>query len=197
MSAALQPFGLKPVYHSSGLDRAIAYTGGLSSSATLYQFSPVSINAGLLTNDQATGAAAGTTFGVFDGIEYTDASGRRAVSKWYSSALGTITDQLVWVWIDPETVYEVQGNGPINAAAIGREFDYVNPAAGSIIGNGGLGQSTAALDSTGPVAAGTQGKVVVVGLGRAVGNSWGDAYTVVQVKLAEQRTTAPVPSANA
>ena len=197
MALAYQPFGLKPVYHSSGLDRAVAYTGALDSAATLYQFSPVAINAGLLTNDQATGAAAGTTFGVFDGIEYTDATGRRAVSKWYSSALGTITDTVAWVWIDPETVYEIQADGPVNATGIGREFDFVNPAAGQIIGNGGLGQSTAAISSSGPVAAGTQGKVVVVGLGRQVGNTWGQSYTVVQVKLAEQRTTAPVPSANA
>lgn len=198
MSLAANPFGLKPVYHSSGLDRAVQYTGTISTAANIYQFTPVSIDStGSLGVDQATGAAAGTTYGVADGFEYTDASGRRTVSKWFGSALGTATQTVAWVWTDPETIYEIQGNGPINAASVGREFNFVNPGNGQIIGNGGLGQSTAALDSTGPVAAGTQGKVVVVGLGRGFDNAWGDAFTTVQVKLAEQRTTAPIPSTSA
>jgi len=198
MSLALNPFGLKPIYHPTGLDRATPFTGTVSSANNLYQFTPVSIDStGALVLSAATGAAAGTVYGVFDGIEYTDASGRRTVSKWFGAALGTVSNPTAWVWTDPELVYEVQANGPVNSAAVGRQFNLVNVGNGQIIGNGGLGQSTAALDSTGPVAAGTQGLVLVVGLGREIDNAWGDSFTVVQVKIADDRIVAPVPSVNA
>lgn len=198
MSAAYNPFGLKPIYHPTGLDRATPFTGTISTANNLYQFTPVAIDStGALVLGQATGAAAGTTYGVVDGFEYTDASGRRAVSKWFGAALGTATNTIAWVWTDADLVYEIQANGPVNASAVGREFNLVNVGNGQIIGNGGLGQSTAALDSTGPVAAGTQGVVLVLGLGRGIDNAWGDSNTVVQVKIAETRITAPVPSASA
>jgi len=189
MSATYAPFGLKPVYHPSGIIRSLNYTGAYSTSAVFYSGTPVSL-------DEATTAGVSTLVvasntptanmrlaGVFAGVEYTDASGRRTVSKWFGPALGTATDVVMWIFMDPEIVYEVQANGSIANTQVGQEFNFTAVTSGQIIGNGGLGTSTAALDPT-AVATGTQAQMQVTGLGREINNAWGDTATVVQVKLA-------------
>lgn len=193
MSATYAPFGLKPVYHPSGLVRSLNYTGAYDTNDTFYANTPVSLtNAGSAsTLNVASNAASSTNrlIGVFAGVEYTDASGRRTVSKWFGPALGTATDVVFWIHQDPDIVYEVQANGSLANTAVGQEYAFTAVTSGTIIGNGGLGTSTAALDTTN-VAAGAQGQVVVVGLGRELTNAWGDTYTIVQVKLANPQFAA-------
>ena len=64
------------------------------------------------------------------------------------------------------------------------------------IGNGGAGFSTTALAAS-AVGTGNQGQVRVVGLGREAAypagntNQWGDAYTIVQVQIANNAFLAP------
>lgn len=196
MSATYAPFGLKPIYHPSGLVRALNYTGAYSASDVFYSGTPVSF-------DEATTAGVSTLVvasntptankrlaGVFGGVEYTDASGRRTVSKWFGPALGTATDVVMWVFQDPEIVYEIQANGAIANTQVGQEFNFTAVTSGQIIGNGGLGTSTAALDPT-AVATGTQAQLQVVGLGREIDNAWGDTATIVNVKLANDAFVAP------
>lgn len=195
MSATYTPFGLKPVYHPSGIIRSLNYTGAYNTSAVFYSGTPVAF-------DEATTAGVSTLVvasntptanmrlaGVFGGIEYTDASGRRTVSKWFGPALGTATDVVMWIFQDPEIVYEVQANGSIANTQVGQEFNFTAVTSGQIIGNGGLGTSTAGLDPT-AVAAGTQAQMQVVGLGREIDNAWGDLATIVNVKLANDAFVA-------
>lgn len=196
MSATYAPFGLKPIYHPSGVVRALNFTGAYSLTDVFYSGTPVAF-------DEATTAGTSTLVvasnaptankrlsGVFGGVEYTDASGRRTVSKWFGPALGTATDVVMWIFQDPEIVYEVQANGAIANTKVGQEFNFTAVTSGQIIGNGGLGTSTAALDIT-DVAAGTQAQVQVVGLGREIDNAWGDTATIVNVKLANDAFVAP------
>jgi hypothetical protein len=189
MSATYTPFGLKPVYHPSGIIRSLNFTGAYDTSAVFYSGTPVVLDeattAGVSTLTVAGNAPVANKrlAGVFGGVEYTDASGRRTVSKWFGPALGTATDVVMWIFMDPEIVYEAQANGSIANTAVGQEFNFTAVTSGQIIGNGGLGTSTAGLDPT-QVATGTQGQVQVVNLGRELNNAWGDAKTVVQVKLA-------------
>jgi len=196
MSATYAPFGLKPIYHPSGLVRALNYTGAYNASAVFYSGTPVAF-------DEATTAGTSTLIvasntptanmrlaGVFGGVEYTDASGRRTVSKWFGPALGTATDVVMWIFQDPEIVYEIQANGAIANTQVGQEFNFTAVTSGQIIGNGGLGTSTAALLTT-AVATGTQAQLQVVGLGREIDNAWGDTYTIVNVKLANDAFVAP------
>ena len=195
MSATYTPFGLKPVYHPSGIIRSLNYTGAYSTSAVFYSGTPVAF-------DEATTAGTSTLIvasntptagmrlaGVFGGVEYTDASGRRTVSKWFGPALGTATDVVMWIFQDPEIVYEVQANGAIANTKVGQEFNFTAVTSGQIIGNGGLGTSTAGLDPT-DVAVGTQAQMQVVGLGREIDNAWGDTATIVNVKLANDAFVA-------
>lgn len=201
MSATLTPFGLKPIYHPSGLDRAVPFTGTVTPpvSGAIYQFTPVQIAADGSLQVASADATGDKIYGVFGGVEYTDASGRRTVSKWFGNALGTATNVVAYVYTDPELVYEVQAEGAVNSSAVGREFNFSTTAGrtvtdGQIIGNGGLGQSTTAISAT-ATAIGTQGQLQCVGLGREPFNSWGDSYTILQVKIANAKLVAPNPAA--
>jgi hypothetical protein len=216
MSTTLKPFGLKPAYHPSGLDRSTPFAGtnsyvtgtpnfsasyDLSAGEAFYQYQPVAVtSAGALTYAAAT---TDRLIGSFDGVEFTDSQGRRSVAKWISKeALDASTQVVFWLFTDPALVYEIQAIGSVAATAIGKEFNFSStanytPADGQTIGvSGGAGFSTCALNPT-AVTAGTQGQVKVVGLGREVAyptgelNAWGDTNTIVQVQIANSQLVAP------
>ena len=216
MSTTLKPFGLKPAYHPSGLDRATPFAGtnsyvtgtpnfsaaySLSAGEAFYQYQPVAVN----SSGQLTYASSTTDrlIGSFDGVEFTDSQGRRSVAKWISKeALDASTQIVFWLFTDPALVYEIQATGSIANTAIGKDFNFsasanYSPAYGTTVGvSGGAGFSTCALNPT-AVSAGTQGQVKVVGLGREVAyptgelNAWGDTYTIVQVQIANSQLVAP------
>ena len=216
MATTFKPFGLKPAYHPSGLDRAVPFVGtnsfqaatdntysapySLSAGQAFYQYQPVGLNSSGQLTIGATLAATSPLYGVFDGVEFTDSQGRRSVAKWASKATLDASTQIVfWIFQDPALVYEAQVNGSVAASAIGSEFNFDatnTPAVGYSIGNGGAGFSQAALAAS-PVASGAQGQVRVVGLGREAAfpagqtNAWGDAYTIVQVTIANNSFVAP------
>ena len=220
MSTVFQPFGLKPAYHPSGLDRSVPFIGtnnyGLTSTTggaysapysltgaqvAFYQYTPVAITStGQLTIANQT-AGSGKVYGSFDGVEYTTAEGRRTLGKSITAtSLAAATQIVFWIFQDPALVYEIQVNGSANANAIGSEYNF-DTTTGSLvtdgytIGTGGAGFSTTALLAT-PVASGAQGQVRVVGLGREVAyppgstNQWSDAYTIVQVVIANNQFSA-------
>jgi len=216
MSATFQPFGLKPVYHPSGLDRAVPFVGtntfvpgttysapySLSSGQSFWQYQPVAVtSSGQLTIANQT-ASSGKVYGVFDGLEYTNSDGRRSLAKYASlTSLNSYTNIVFWIFTDPALVYEIQCNGSVTSAAIGTEYNFDTTSGSTVadgyaIGNGGAGFSTTALLST-AVGTGNQGQVRVVGLGREVAypagntNQWGDAYTIVQVQICNNQFAAP------
>jgi len=216
MSTTFRPFGLKPVYHPSGLDRSVPFAGtnsyvtgvsytapySLSAGQSFYQYQPVGITSSGQLTIAATAAATSPVYGVFDGVEYTTAEGRRTLGKNASKAtLDAATSIVFWIFQDPSLVYEAQAAGSVTSAAIGSEYNFsatagYTTADGYVIGTGGAGFSTTALAAS-AVASGAQGQVRVVGLGREVAypagelNNWGDAYTIVQVQIANNTFLAP------
>jgi hypothetical protein len=216
MSTTFRPFGMKPVYHPSGLDRAVPFAGtnsfitgvsynapySLSAGQSFYQYQPVGITASGQLTIAATAAATSPVYGVFDGVEYTTAEGRRTVGKNASKVtLDAATSIVFWIFQDPSLVYEIQANGSVTSAAIGSQYNFTSAAGfttadGYVIGVGGAGFSTTALAAS-PVASGAQGQVRVVGLGREVAfptgelNAWGDTYTIVQVEISNNTFRAP------
>lgn len=216
MSTTFRPFGLKPVYHPSGLDRSVPFAGtnsyvtgasysapySLTSGQSFYQYQPVGITSSGQLTIAATAAATSPVYGVFDGVEYTTAEGRRTLGKNASKAtLDAATSIVFWIFQDPSLVYEAQAAGSVTSAAIGSEYNFsatsgYTTADGYTIGTGGAGFSTTALAAS-AVASGAQGQVRVVGLGREVAypagetNAWGDAYTIVQVQIANNTFLAP------
>jgi hypothetical protein len=216
MSTTFRPFGMKPVYHPSGLDRSVPFAGtnsfitgvsysapySLSSGQSFYQYQPVGITSSGQLTIAATAAATSPVYGVFDGVEYTTAEGRRTLGKNASKAtLDAASSIVFWIFQDPSLVYEVQASGPVTSAAIGSAYNFsaasgYTTADGYVIGTGGAGFSTTALAAS-AVASGAQGQVRVIGLGREVAypagelNNWGDAYTIVQVQIANNTFLAP------
>lgn len=214
MSTTFKPFGLKPVYHPSGLDRAVPFigtnsfsTGGVFSAPysitagqAFYQYQPVTLNSTGQLGIAPTSAISGTVYGVFDGVEFTDSQGRRSVAKWISyEALAASTQIVFWIFQDPSLVYEAQVNGSAGTDSIGKQYEFDGTSGssttdGTSIGVGGAGFSTTALAAS---ASSSQGQVRVVGLGREVAypagenNAWGDAYTIVQVQIANNSFVAP------
>jgi hypothetical protein len=219
MSTTFKPFGMKPVYHPSGLDRAVPFVGtnsfvagtsysapySLTTGQSFFQYQPVGLTSSGQLTIAATAAATSPVYGVFDGVEYTTAEGRRTLGKNASKAtLDAATSIVFWIFQDPALVYEAQVNGSATTAAIGSQYNFTaatgfTTADGYTIGVGGAGFSTTALAAT-PVASGAQGQVRVVGLGREVAypagelNAWGDAYTIVQVQIANNSFVAPKTS---
>jgi len=216
MSTTLRPFGMKPVYHPSGLDRSVPFAGtnsfvtgvtytapySLSAGQTFYQYQPVGITSSGQLTIAATAAATSPVYGVFDGVEYTTAEGRRTLGKSISKAsLDAASAIVFWIFQDPTLVYEIQAAGSVTSAAIGSQYNFsatsgYTTADGYTIGTGGAGFSTTALAAS-AVASGAQGQVRVVGLGREVAypsgelNNWGDTYTIVQVEIANNTFRAP------
>jgi len=219
MSTTFKPFGLKPVYHPSGLDRAVPFVGtntftdgtsysapySLTTGQSFFQYQPVGLNSSGQLTIAATAAATSPVYGVFDGVEYTTAEGRRTLGKNASKAtLDAATSIVFWIFQDPALVYEAQVQGSATTAAIGTQYNFsaatgFTTADGYTIGVGGAGFSTTALNAT-AVASGAQGQVRVVGLGREVAyptgelNAWGDAFTIVQVQIANNSFVAPKTS---
>ena len=216
MSTTFRPFGMKPAFHPSGLDRSVPFAGtnsfvtgvsytapySLTSGQSFFQYQPVGITASGQLTIAATAAATSPVYGVFDGVEYTTAEGRRTVGKNASKAtLDAATSIVFWIFQDPSLVYEIQAAGPVTSAAIGSAYNFSavsgnTTADGYVIGTGGAGFSTTALAAS-AAASGAQGQVRVVGLGREVAypagelNSWGDAFTIVQVQIANNTFLAP------
>ena len=85
MSATNAPFGLRPAYHPSGLDRATALADGILStySTSILKGQPVKLD----TSGVIQVAAAGDAFlGAFSGVEWTDTTGRRRVSNYWPAS---------------------------------------------------------------------------------------------------------------
>jgi hypothetical protein len=191
MTATSAPLGLVPQFHPSGLPRPQKFNDAIDTTVTqlIYKGTPVQLTAaGLIVpvTDLDWDALADDIIGVFDGVEYTDSDGRRRVSNhWYGpTTLFNPPDMWVYVWTDPEIVYQAQANGPVPATALGSQFNLASNG-----GNNTTGLSTAQLLAA-PVAAGGQGLFRCVNLDPRIDNAWGDAFTMLQVQIAAHEWVA-------
>ncbi len=177
------PFGLRPVYHPTGLDRGIAYTIAAAYATAIFKGDPVILN----TNGTIViGTAAADLLGVFNGVEYVDATGKPTYSNYWPAGQTVQAGQplTAYVWVDPNTVYEVQSSGSVPLTAIGDQADVIMGA-----GSTQTGLSTTQLNVT-LAGVGSQGQWRIVDFSRDPNNAPGDAFTVVQVQLARSQYVA-------
>ena len=183
MSATSAPFGLRPAYHPSGLDRAQGLANIIESgyAANILKGQAVKLTAA--AGYVVVAAAGDPLYGVFDGVEWTDTTGRRRVSNYWPTGTAYQTGSLIaYIWTDPQVVYEIQATGAIPQTAIGQEYDISNATAGST--TTGLSQCT--MDTT-AASANNSKQLRVIDLAPYPGNAWGDAYTIVRVQIAENQ----------
>ena len=94
MSSSNAPFGLRPAFHPSGLDRAQALANGIASAygTDILKGQPVKLN----SSGNLVVAAAGDAFqGAFAGVEWTDTTGRRRVSNYWPASTAYQTGSCV------------------------------------------------------------------------------------------------------
>jgi len=197
MSANSAPFGLRPAFHPSGLDRAQALAGGIASAynTDILKGAPVKQNT---SGNIVLAAASDAILGAFSGVEWTDTTGRRRVSNYWPANTAYQTGSCVaYFYSDPNIVYEIQTDATITQASIGDEYDF-SASTGFTVSSGSTttGLSTAGLGvSTAAGAAGT-GVMRVVDLAPYTDNAWGDAYVVVRVQIAKHQYASINVSSN-
>jgi hypothetical protein len=183
MSATNAPFGLRPVYHPTGLDRAIALANGITSgyNQNLLKGQPVELSGGVIVRSDGTD----TIQGAFDGVEFTDTTGRRRVSNYWPASTSA-TNIVAYFYQDQQIVYEIQSDGPVSQTAIGSQFDITNPYAGSTT----TGLSAATMSSSGTTSG--NNLLRVIDIAPYPDNNWGDPYVIVRVQISQQQFTANV-----
>jgi hypothetical protein len=187
MSSASAPFGLRPAFHPSGTIRPKMGTVASAYGENIFMNGPVKfVEAdGTLGNADPTERAVG----VFQGVEYTNAQGRQVVSNYWPS--GTTpkanTPIMAYYTDDPWITYEIQGNGSITQANMGHYADWT-----ALSGNTATGLSTVMLDTATILA--TINGLQIVGFTPGPDNELGDAFTVVQVQIAEHQFVANRPT---
>lgn len=188
MSSVASPFGLRPAQHPSGCVRQRAGTIASGYANNIYQHAPIQIdNSEAAPSGTIELAAAGSpALGVFMGVEWTSVDGRRQFSnRWIANTVGT--DIVAYFTEDPEIIYEIQAAGSIAQAGIGRMYDWGTNDTNA--GNTVTGISDVAMSTTPAAAAATAG-LRVIGINPGADNEPGDAFTVVQVKIAEHQYVA-------
>ena len=199
MSTTSAPFGLRPAFHPSGLDRAQALAGGIVSgfSINILKGQPVVYSTaalttggstnGTLTTATAPGSGSASSYpwvGAFAGVEWTDVTGRRRVSNfWPANTAYTTGSCVAYFYNDNNIVYEIQADGSMAQTSIGNEYLFTNLTAGSTT----TGLSACTLGAATAVGNGVQGQMRVVDVGPGVDNNWGDAYTIVRVVCANSQ----------
>ena len=190
MSATSAPFGLRPAFHPSGLDRAQALAGGIASgySSNILKGQPVEYSANTGNIIPVTGTEAFS--GAFAGVEWTDTTGRRRVSNyWPANTAYQAGSCLAYFYNDPNIVYEIQADGSVAQTSVGNEANFSNLTAGST--TTGLSQCTISATLVGST---VQGQVRIVDIAPYVDNNWGDAYTIVRVTVAKTQFQAVSPA---
>jgi len=186
MSSTNAPFGLRPAFHPSGLDRAQALAGGIASAYASDILKGQAVK--YVTGGVIQAAAAGDAFvGAFAGVEWTDTTGRRRISNYWPANTAYQTGSCVaYFYADQNIVYEIQADGSLAQTSLGDEADLSNVTAGSNVT--GLSQCTLSTTLAG---AGNTAQMRIIDLAPYSDNAWGDTYTVVRTNISKYQF-APV-----
>lgn len=188
MPAVSAPIGLVARYHPSGLVRArTMYIDGIVSgfATTIFWGQPVKIiaNQGVI---QPVAATADDWLGTFDGVEWTDTTGRRRVNNsWIAGTTFIAGSCSIYVVEDPDTVYEIQSDGTVAQTMIYNQMNFSNLTAGNTTN----GQSACTAAAAG-VGSGQQGQLRVLDIAPIPGNAWGDAFVYLRVQNARSQQRA-------
>jgi hypothetical protein len=187
MSSTNAPFGMRPSFHPSGLDRAVALPSGIASgyNTGILKGQPVALN----TSGNIIAATAGSAYqGAFAGHEFTDTTGRRQVSnQWVANTAYQTGSEITYYYSDPNIVYDIQADGSLAQTAIGDQANFTNISAGST--TTGLSQCTLSSSLAG---SGAVGDMRIIGLTPAVDNAFGDTYVTVQVQVSRSQYVATI-----
>jgi hypothetical protein len=192
MSATSAPFGLRPAFHPTGLDRAQALANGITSGygtailkGQAVQYSP---NAGVILPVLDTTTNSGLVSGAFAGVEWTDTTGRRRVSNYWPASTTFIAGSCIaYFYNDQQIVYEIQTDATMAQTAVGNEANLSNFTAGST--TTGLSQMTLSASLAG---SGSAAQFRIVDLAPYPDNNWGDPFVIVRVQVSKPQFVSTV-----
>lgn len=194
MVATSQPFGLQVARAIGGAPHAIgqnAYPIASLTTATLFAGMPVALNAnGVVDVCTSAGYSAGPTLGVFAGCQYTDPSTKQRLQRSYWPGGTSATDAIAFVVDNPWQTFFIQANTSVGATAVGQVGGFTTASYTSGSGITGTSYGMLNVSSLGTSA----GMLRIIGLQAMPGNAWDDAYTVVEVQIANHQfnTTAGI-----
>ena len=185
MSSISAPFGLRPSFFPTGLERPQGLVNGIASGlgSNIFKGQPVKYNSAAGTIAPVTGTEA--FVGAFAGVDFTDTTGRRRTSNFWPAGT-TGTEIVAYFYNDPNIVYEVQATGSLAQTAVGQQANIANPGAGST----GTGLSGAQISTT--TVSGSLAQLRIVDLAPNVDNAWGDAFTNVRVQISNHQFVATI-----
>jgi len=182
------PFGLVPINHPSGTPRPRAIANGIPSAygTAIRWAQPV-----LLTSSgqiQPVVANNVDFCGVFAGCQFTDTLGRFRVSNYWPAAQTYLGDFTCFVegFDDPDLIYEIQANGSVPQTALGDQANLINFSDGATP----PGYSQCMVDAAALAGVGVQGQLSIIDRGLSASNDWGDAFTILRVKIARHQFRA-------
>lgn len=189
MVAVTNPFGIRPAYSPQGDANAVGIVGGIASgyNTNILKYQPVQLNS---SGNIIIAAVTGDIYGVFAGITWVDAQGvPHSSDQWTAGTTytgGAASPVYAWVWNDPNQVFSVQADGSLaSTTSIGAQVDFSNITAGSTT----TGLSACTVNASTVTTSG-QNQLRIVALDPTIGNAWGDAFTVVQVQIAQHQFIA-------
>lgn len=179
MSATAAPFGVRAVYHPSGIIRQTELLSGVASGygTDLFTGTPVKYTTdGTLI---ATATGADETVGSFAGCEFGNSTGYHVLPYWPAGSTYDVVYGPARFYLndDKGTIYEGQANGAVAQSENRAGINLADAPEGSVYS----GQSTQALDAT--TTGATPATYQVVGLAPYEDNAWGDAFTIVRVAI--------------
>ena len=183
MTILSQPFGVEPAYHPSGVIRQDVLTNGIASgyATVIWTNSPVKFATdGTLI---VVGTGADVAVGVFCGCEFSSA-GKFFVSPYWPAAQTYDNDGFMQAYFtsDKDIVYIAQADGAVAQTANWEGINLVDATTAHGSTFTGFSQQRLNHTTTGATAATFQ----VVGLeetGKYGPNQWGDAFTILKVKI--------------
>ena len=213
--------GLGPTYPTAGLlyiptssaaASSTAAPGLVAGGTSIYANDPIyydGVGGIAATIGGAPAGITGATIGTFQGVEYSDSSGKRTVSNKWLAGTSAFPGSEVWFWhttaSTADTIFEIQSSGgTLTQAAIGATYGITFPGTPNSV----TGFSVAALDASGPSINGSLQVYALAydpnlgttganygyapGIPTAGNNNWGDPFVNVYVKLARGQFTQQV-----
>jgi hypothetical protein len=199
MSSTSAPFGFRPSFHNSGQIRPKAYKIASGYAVSIFSGDPVKlVDAGVVQLGTSDGTRSGTVdgislLGIMAGVEYRDSTGKPTISPFWTGGTASYNgeDVTVWVYDDPETLFDVQYDNPSAGTtvqtAVGEECDWTVASPGGSTATGLSNTKLTAIQAT-------SGQFQITGFGYGVSDSLTDAYVVATVRINEHHYKAAVNS---
>ena len=184
MTTTAAAFGLRPSYHPSGVIRPVRRPILPAYTTAIYKGDLVVFAANGSVELAASNSGRGD--GVFIGCEYTDPTGKRNVSPYWPGT-ASCTDIVCYVIEDPDVLFDVQATASVALSDIGSHAG-ISTANGTGSTQTGLSLGSLLASS---ISTTTENQLVIVDIVPAEDNAWGDAFTIVRVKLGKQAFRFP------